>query len=406
MQCFNYLSIDRWGRNVAGRMLAEDETGLEEKLRSNGLWLVEAKPDAATKSRSAGKQGSLFRGTGRRDLINFCTLMGFQLKVGIPMVQALSVAAEDCDNGRFRLVLEELKRCVEAGMPLHEAFEKYPKVFTAQIVSLVKAGEESSALPEAFLELKRYMEWQEQIVADVRQATIYPTIVFCVVCVFVLLLFTFVIPKFVLLLSAANVPLPLATRIVFGVSDFAKATWWIWASVFTVLPAAIQIARRTSEPFAIFFDRVKFSMPIFGELNHMLAVSRFAHNLAVLYRSGVIITQALKLCKGLVGSALLAHVTGDLAQKVESGETLSEAMRKHPVFPSLLIRMTVMGEKTGNLDSSLENVSDYYNLVIPRRIKKVFSIMEPCLILFLVGIVGTVAVAIFMPIISLMGSIR
>jgi type IV pilus assembly protein PilC len=407
MQTFSYLGIDRWGRNVAGRMLAEDEASLEEKLRANGLWLVEAKPEAATgKVDAQSKRWSLFGGTQRRELINFCTLMGFQLKVGIPMVQALQVASEDCENVRFKLVLQELKRHVEAGQQLCEALEKYPKVFSLQFVSLVRAGEQSSALPETFMELKRYMEWQEQIVADVRQATIYPVIVLIVVCVFVLMLFTFVIPKFVLLLKQANVALPLMTRIVFGASDFAKATWWMWLLGGILIPAITQIARRASEPFAIFYDRVKFRLPIFGDLNHMLAVSRFAHNLAVLYRSGVIITQALKLCEGLVGSTLLGKVCAELSRRVESGDPLSEAMRSYDVFPLLLIRMAVMGEKTGNLDHALENVAEYYNLIIPRRIKKIFSILEPSLIIFLVFIVGAVALAIFTPILSLMGSIR
>jgi type IV pilus assembly protein PilC len=388
-------------------MLAEDEASLEEKLRANGLWLVEAKPEAAIgKIDAQGKRSSLFGGPQRRELINFCTLMGFQLKVGIPMVQALQIASEDCEHVRFKLVLQELKRHVEAGQQLCEALEKYPKVFSLQFVSLVRAGEQSSALPETFMELKRYMEWQEQIVADVRQATIYPVIVLIVVCTFVLMLFTFVIPKFVLLLKQANVALPLMTRIVFGASDFAKATWWIWLLGGILIPTALHLARRASEPFAIFYDRVKFRLPIFGELNHMLAVSRFAHNLAVLYRSGVIITQALKLCEGLVGSTLLGKVCAELSRRVESGDPLSDAMRTYDVFPLLLIRMAVMGEKTGNLDHALENVADYYNLVIPRRIKKIFSILEPSLIIFLVFVVGGVALAIFTPILSLMGSIH
>ncbi len=406
-QTYSYRAIDGAGRNVSGQMLAEDEANLEQKLHGLALWLVEAKTQKASRRAKAGRMaGSTSGRSSRREMIDFCTLMAFQLNVGIPMVTALQVAAEDCEQVKFRTLLQELKRLVEAGLPLSEAMEQWPRVFPRQFVSLVRAGERGSELPATFLEQKRFLEWQEQILADVRQATIYPVIVMIVVCVFVLVLFTFVVPRFKLLITQINVPLPLPTQIVFGASDFFKATWWAWLAGLTVVPAAIQLARRTSEPFAIAFDRLKFRLPVFGRLIHILSISQFAHNLAVLYRSGIIITEALKLCQGVVGSVWVSKVTGDLVQRVEGGEPLSEAMRHHEVFPPLLVRMTVMGEKTGKLDQALENVADYYNLLIPRRIKKIFSIVEPSLILFLIAVVGMVALAVYLPIITLMGSIK
>ncbi|MCX8107571.1 MAG: type II secretion system F family protein [Verrucomicrobiae bacterium] len=404
---YSYIGIDRWGRNVTGKMAAEDEVSLEEKLHALGLWLVEAKREKEEKKKRSAIGGFLsLGGSRRRELINFCTLMAFQLRVGIPMVTALQLAAEDCENERFKVAILELKRLVEAGEQLCEAMEKFPGFFTPQFTSLVRAGEQSSTLPETFLEQKRFLEWQEQIISDVRQATVYPTIVLIVVCLFVLLLFTFVIPKFVLLLKAANAPLPTITKVVFGVSDFAKATWWIWVGILVFVPALVQGARKISEDFAVAFDKFKFKLPVFGQLNHMLVISQFAHTLSMLYRSGVLLTSALKLCRDVVKSAWLSRTLVDVYKRVEAGDSLSEAMRKHDVYPQLLVRMVVMGEKTGSLDQALENVADYYNTIIPRRVKKVFSVIEPSLIILLVGIVGTVAVAIFLPIISLMGSIR
>jgi type IV pilus assembly protein PilC len=137
----------------------------------------------------------------------------------------------------------------------------------------------------------------------------------------------------------------------------------------------------------------------------MIYIARLARSLAVLYRNGVTIMNALKLCEGLVGSPLVALALQDTSKRVEAGESLSEAMRRHKIFPQLLMRMVVMGEKTGNLDSALDNVAEYYNLLIPRKIKKLFGIMEPAMILFLVGVVGMVALAVFLPILSLMDHI-
>lgn len=407
MQTFVYQGIDQRGRTVSGQLAAKDEASLEERLKTMGLWLVDAKPEKARERTGSGLgRWKLGGDGGRRELIDFATLMSFQLRVGITMIQALEIAAADCVNPRFRNTLLELKRFVEAGEPLADGMARFPKVFAGHFTSLIRAAESSGTVPEAFLELKRYLEWQEQIIADIRQATIYPAIVLGVVILFVLVLFTFVVPKFAMLLTVAKVGLPLITRVVFAISGVAKATWWIWLTAFIGIPIAVQTARKRSKSFDIAFDRLKFGLPVFGELNHMLVIARFAHNLAVLYRSGISIINAIALCRDLVGSSLVAAALVDVGQRVEAGEAISEAMRRHPVFPPLLLRMVTMGERTGNLDNSLENVASYYNVVIPRRIKKVFSIMEPALILFLVAVVGTVALAIFLPIISLMTAIR
>lgn len=403
MTNFQYTGVDHGGRKVRGKLAASDESSLETKLQGMGLWLVEARAERASGKKATGRR--MAKGGMRRELINFCILMSFQLKVGIPMMTALQVAAEDCENPGFRQVLNDVKDLVESGSTLHEALARQT-VFTRQFTCLVQAGERSGTLPESFMELRRYLEWQEQVMADVRQATIYPAIVFLVVCAFVMILFTFVVPRFVKLLAVANVALPLPTQIVFGVSGFAKQTWWFWLLLLVGVPIGLSIGRKASERFAILYDQARFRMPLFGDLIHMLVMTRFAQNLAVMYRAGIGIVDALKLTTGLVGSVWVGRVIENVAQRLETGETMSEAMRHHPVFPSLLQRMVVMGEKTGNLDKALENVGEYYNLVVPRKIKRIFSIAEPALILFLVVIVGFVALAIFLPILGMLGSIK
>ena len=400
---FSYNSVDERGRSVAGQMTARDEGVLEERLKAMGLWLVEAKvANRGAKKRSF--QLSFGGSITRRDLIDFFTLMNFQLRSGVAMIQALEIAASDCPNVRFKEAISELKRCVETGEALADAMCRNPKVFPPSITSLIRSAESSGRVPEAFQELTKYLEWQEQIMADVRQATLYPAIVLCVVAIFVLILFTFVVPKFIKLLTMAKVGLPLITQVVFSLSDIAKATWWIWILVFLGTPFLFQLAKTHSPRFAAWFDRARMKVPVFGELIHMLVISRFAHNLAVLYRSGISLINSLNLCRDLVGSIMVSEALVDTVQRVEAGEPLSEALRRHAVFPPLLIRMVAMGERSGTLDGALENVSTYYDGIIPRRIKKVFGLMEPFLIITLVGIVGTVAMAIFLPIINLLGA--
>jgi len=401
MRTFYYAGVDGRGRQSKGRVQADDEADLQEKLRESGVWLIEARAEAADAG-AANKVGNV----GRRELINFCTLMGFLTKVGIPLVSALEISANDCEKPAFAIVLVDLKRNIESGFQLAEALERYPRVFSQNFTNLIRAGEQSGSLPEAFAELKRYLEWLEQMSADVKQATIYPAVVMVATILFVLILFTFVVPKFVALLTVTKVALPWPTRVVFGASDFMKSSWWIVIGTLIGVPMTVKFLQRRYEEFACAWDRFWFKLPVAGPLSHMLVMARFSQNLAILYRNGVPLISALKLVEGLLGSKLAAKATADITRRIEEGESFSEAMRHHDVFPLLLLRMTLIGERTGQLDQSLENVAAYYNLQVPQRLKRLFSMMEPALILFLVTVVGFVAMAVFLPILSLMQSIK
>jgi type IV pilus assembly protein PilC len=410
MPLFQYQATDQRGRNFEGSMTAHDESNLEEKLKQAGLWLIDAAVQRST-SADAPREGQVSRASlsgkrRRRTLIEFCTLMGFQIRVGIPLIQSLEVAIQDCDDPRFRPVLQGLQRHLEAGLLFHEALEKYPRVFSPHFISVIHAGEASSKLPETFEDLGGYLEWMDRIIADVRQASLYPAIVSVVIAAFVVFLFSFIIPKFADLLTGLHIPLPLLTKLIFGLGNFMKTTWWAWVAVLLGLVVGVPLGKRHSKPFALTLDMLKLKMPIFGELNTMLALSRFTHNFAILYRSGIPILQALQLCRSLTGSQVLEDAVDRVQEDVKNGSTLSEGMRRQSIFPPLILRMTVMGETTGSLDTSLENVASYYNQVIPRRIKKIFTVVEPLLMLLLIGIVGAVALAIYLPLLALMGSIR
>ena len=412
MPVFRYQAIDRRGRGLNGVMPANDESNLEHKLKQLGLWLTDAfvekpapPPDELPGYRAF--RSKVRGGRQRRELIDFCTLMSYQVRVGVPLVKCLEVAADDCKDASFKKVLGGLQSQLESGRTFNEALANYPSVFSHHFVSVIRAGEMSSKLPETFEDLKKYLEWVEQIVGEVRQATIYPAIVISVITFFVLFLFSYIIPRFASLLDNLKVKQPVLTQIVFAAGDAVKSTWMIWLPTLLVILIGVPLGRRYSKSFALAFDRVKLRLPIFGELNMMLALSRFTHNLAILYRSGLPILQALELCKrGLIGNLVVERSVAAVAEQVKTGSTISEAMHRQSVFSAMLLRMVNMGETTGNLDHALENVADYYNQVIPRRIKNIFSILEPALMLLLIFIVGCVALAIYLPIISLMGSIR
>ncbi len=402
MANFQYRAIDARGNPTEGEMTALDLSQLEQRLQDMGLWLVralEAKPTTSTRSGKLGKIKS-------RDLLEFCTHMFTLLEAGIPLSQAIKNLSEESSNLQLRATLQNVFQQVEAGTPLHVAMGQYPTIFSPQVTNLVQAGEESDTLAETFKELERYLDWVDQIRGDVRQATIYPSIVIVAVIGLLTLLFSFVIPRFVPILQDLNVPLPFITVLVISISELMVNTWYIWMPILLSMPLAWWVGRNFIPGFSFWRDRVTLQLPIIGELLQMLTLSKFVQNFAVLYRAGIPVLQCLELCRGVVGNQVVSKALKQVERNIAEGSTIHESLQKHSIFPPMMIQMISVGETTGSLPKTLMNVANYYNREIPRRVKKAFAIFEPVITLGLISIVGIVALALFLPMMSLMGGIK
>jgi len=402
MQTFRFNAIDRQGRVQTGQLGATDERELETVLRGRGVWLL----DARTENPRRPFRLRLFQRTSRRDLIQFCTLMAFQTRVGVPLVQALDAASQEGVSLSFGAGVTAVRGRIETGSSLAGAMAEAPKVFPRDLVQLLRAGEQGGSLPEAFTQAKHHLEWQERITAEVTQATLYPALVLAATVLFVLVLFTFVVPKFVTLLAAVKVPLPAPTRAVFAVSSLAKEFSGIFCVGGGVLIGLCAWLRHRFPAVARWLDQGRLGLPVLGPLVRMVVMTRFTHNLALLYRNGVSLPAALDLVSGVVGSPLVAGAVRDIRRGVLTGSSLSEAMRRHPVFPPLLVRLVVVGERTGQLDEALEQVASHYHELLPRHLKRLLGLLEPGLILGLVVVVGVVALAVILPVLSLMQNLR
>jgi type IV pilus assembly protein PilC len=328
------------------------------------------------------------------------------LDAGIPLSEAVKNLSKESPNLQLRSTLHAVFQQVEAGSPLHAAMNQHPNVFPPQVTNLVQAGEESDTLADTFKELERYLDWAEQIRGDVRQATIYPSIVILAVTGLLILLFTFVIPRFIPVLHDLNVPLPFITVLVIKVSEFMVNNWVIWMPALLITPLAWWVGRNYLTAFPGWRDKIILELPVVGELLRMLTLSKFVQNFAVLYRAGIPVLQCLELCRGLVGNRVVSDALENVQRRIAEGSTIHDSLQRYPIFPPMMIQMISVGETTGNLPKTLMNVADYYNREIPRRVKKIFGILEPVITLILIGIVGIVALALFMPMMSLMGGIK
>lgn len=398
MSVYHYRAYNAAGETVSGALDTSSLATLEARLRTAGLWLLDAREGGAPAVDAKVKVSRLK--LKRRDQIAFFVQMSLLLRAGITLPNALERLAEDFKGVPLGDVVTTLAGAVMVGTPLHQAMELFPRVFSREVVAMVQAGEVSGRLPEVFHSLSGYFEWLDGLMAEIRQALIYPVMVLVAATGLVLMLFTFVVPRFVALLLDLSLEVPLLTRIVMTISQVILEGWPVLVALAVGGPLALRLALRQPR-FARAFDARLMRLPVFGPLVAMFALSRFAHNLAMLYAAGIPLLKAIEICRGLVGNRAIADALDDVRLGVLEGTPMSKCLARHEVFPSTLVTMIATGESSGHLDTALNNVSEYYDNIIPRRIKVVFAVFNPVMMISLIAIVGIVVLAVILPILQL-----
>jgi len=395
---YAYRAIDRDGNGVAGTLTAVDEQSLAEKLQTIGYWLVEAKTCKPDELKEITR-------VKRTDLAELFSNLAVLLDAGLSIVAAMRTLEAESEDEGLRRVLTDVRLNIETGTSLGEALARHPGIFDEQLRNTVAAGEFGGNLPECLREIARYLEWVQRLVADVKQASTYPIVVLCVLLAFMMLLFGFVVPKFATILTELGLELPTVTRLVIGVGGFVQHYGLPTLVGSALSVAGFRLALRRFVPLAFALDRFKLRMPVFGKLNQMICLSRLTHQLALLLKSGVAITTALELCQHSLGNRVYGALVGSALNVVLQGGVLSTAFREHADIPGMLVRMIAVGEETGRMEYALGHVSHHLDEEIPRRIKKLFGVIEPLVMLTLISLVGTVALAIFLPLMSMIGGL-
>jgi len=407
MATLAYTAIRPDGTIVTGRGEAASELALENQLAKERLELVEAKEvgrPARTMhlQRTTGKEKA-----PRREVADFFFQLGTLLKAGVPMLQALELVADGLGRGSMQTVVRNLAVQIQSGTTLPEAMAQFPGVFPEVVLCLIRVADKTGTLPQVCEELRAYLNWLDKMMGEVKQAMIYPVVLLVVVSLFVVGMFSFVVPQFAKVLKDMSPDkgvnsLPALTRFVLGISDFFVGNIIpIICTVLLVIVLAHELPRRFPK-LAIWLDGVKLKLPIFGPLNLMICISRFGQNLATMYRSGMLILESLAMSRELIGNRKLAAALGRVHDGVASGRKIAETMKETDVFPPLVLQMVQTGENTGQLAESLQNVTDYYNDVIPRAIKRVFGILQPLLTFVLIAVVGLVVLSIVLPLTQMM----
>jgi type IV pilus assembly protein PilC len=394
MPNYSYIARDiKTGESVKSSMLANSELDLANKLRANGYILIKAEEE---KGKIDSKSGKL----KPKELLTFTLHLSAFLNAGIPILEALDDLSTASGSERASSVISDIYRRVKGGSSLSDALSAYPKSFPKIYTALVKSGEGTGNLDSALVNIASYLEWQMGLRAKVKEAATYPIILTCGMIGVVAILVGKVVPTFKPLFEGAGVALPLPTQIVLGVSDIFRKFWYLALIGIVGFFLFFKFYSKT-EKGRYLIDSLKLKLPLFGVLIRKVCLSRFAHTLSLSINSGVTLLEALRTSSEVIGNVKISKAVDKAEESVNMGEELATALERSNEFPTLVIKMIKVGEKSGSLVESLNKVSQFYDREVPSVINKIFALMEPIMIVVIGVVVGGIALSIFLPLFRL-----
>lgn len=400
MATYLYRAIDDESNILIGKLRARDESDLERMLAVRRLNLIEAERIGLVDLKA------LFEPKlSQKDLLDITYFLSLIVSSGITIMNGL----EDLKRqGRKRLsyIAEQLHSSIESGMSLSEAMTDMPRIFPDYYIQMIRAGEASGNLEGSLEHLMNYIESQINLKKTIRSYLVYPSIVITLMIVLVFLLFTFVFPKLITILINLKAELPLPTRIIIFISNFTNKYFLHLITGVVLAIVSIRIAAKKIPSFKRLIDKTVVSIPVIGELIRKTNLSRYLKTVGMLYDSGANAETIFSLSPGVVKNRYLSESLRGITDSIMAGDTITQSMIKSGVFPPLITDIIAIGEKTGNLDKAIKRACDIFDREVPETIKKLFTLLEPLLIVLLGLFVLIVLLSIFLPIYRIVGSIR
>ena len=393
---YAYKVRDKGGKVTQGTLEADSPTLVASKLRSMGLTPISIdKHQASVASKELHVPGFGPK-VKMKQLSVFARQFATMINAGLTLLRTLSILENQTENKVLVKIIAEVRADVEKGASLSQALAKHPKVFNKLFVAMVRAGETAGVLDRTLLQLAAIIEKQVELRAKIKSAMTYPIAVLGLVGLILTAMLVFVVPMFAGMYKDLGGTLPLPTRILMVASSiFVKGFPVI---VLTDVGAVWAFKRWVqTENGRGMWDRIKLRIPIFGKLTHKTAITRFARTFSVLLRSGVPILEALEITSETVGNSVAQKAIKDVQSGVRKGESLAKPLASHPIFPSMVVQMMAVGEETGALDEMLEKIAEFYEQEVQAMVDALTSLLEPLLIVVLGGAVGSMVVALYLP---------
>jgi type IV pilus assembly protein PilC len=428
MPKFNYVAMDTKGKEITGVLESDNTTSAIGRIREMGYFPTNVTEVGREKKKAAGKAapvaaGAPAKATGKKlggfeirlpggsrvsskVLTAFTRQLATLIDAGLPLLRGLDVLRKGEKNPTLKRTLTQLAEAVEGGSTFSEALAQHPKIFTKLYVNMVRAGEAGGVLDVTLSRLADFQEKAQKIKNKVISAMVYPSVVIFVALAIVTFLMIVIVPKFQEIFRdlLEGKDLPALTRFVMGVSNVVKNQALFVVIGIVVLVVAVKLIGKTVKGRYI-LDKLKLNAPVFGQLIRKVSIARFTRTLGTLIASGVPILQALNIVRETAGNAVIADAVGKVHDAVKEGERIVRPLEASNVFPPMVISMVDVGEETGALPDMLMKIADVFDDEVDNAVGAITSLLEPIMIVFLAVIVGTIVIAMFMPLISVIGSL-
>ncbi|MFH1741121.1 MAG: type II secretion system F family protein [bacterium] len=414
MAMYQYKALDKGGKEIRGSIDATGEEAVVERLRGMGYFATEVSKLKSGMGQMALEDLPIIRGlsklisrgkVGLKDLSAFTRQLATLVGAGLPLLRSLQILYEQVENRNLKDAIFAMIASVEGGSTLSEAMAKHPRIFNRLFVNMIKAGELGGALEQVLERLALFSEKAAAVRSKVKGAMWYPAVVITIALSVVSIILIFVVPKFADMFSGLGADLPVLTQYLVDFSDWIVQNWY--KPIIVVISVIVALRMFTSTEFGAYvMDRIKLRLPIFGTILQKSAVARFARTFGTLLDTGVPILQTLLIVKDTSGNEVIARAMVDIHASIRDGDTVNEPMRAFPVFPPLVIHMIAVGEETGALDKMLIKVAEAYEREVDDAVDGLAKLIEPLLIVMLGGIIGTVVVALYLPIFSVTNAIK
>lgn len=396
---FNYSAITPNGRTVSGRQSATSEEDLDARLSRMELELLSAKP-VSNKSLFARKR------LESKELINIFIHMQTLSEAGVPLFESLVDLRDSTDVPAVKRFMSDLVDRIEGGATLSDAMEQSPAGIDKVNVSLIRTGEATGKLPEVLRELVESMKWSDEIAAQTKKIMTYPIFAGTVVLGAVGFLMIYLVPQLIGFIKNLGGVVPIQTQALIALSNFLVNYWYFVPLVILLSVVIWMTAVRLSPRAALWVDTTKLKVPLFGPILKKIIMARFARSFGLMYRSGVSVLDSLGYCESLSTNLAFRQAINGAAASISEGQKVSDAFAATTLFPALVVRMIRVGETTGALDKSLDNVSYFYTREVNDSIEKLQGMIQPALTLFLGGMIAWIMSAVMLPIYDLVSKVK
>jgi type IV pilus assembly protein PilC len=419
MPSYTYVAVDSRGQESTGSVEAASTNEAIGQLRQAGYFPTSVCEENKA-SRQAAETPRSDKVRGRRNIVLFQrktvkpkTLMIFTrqlatlIDAGLPLLRGLSVLAKQERDSVLKRAINKLAESVQDGSTFSEGLAHHPRVFNDLYINMVKAGELGGVLDLVLSRLAEFQEKAQKVKNKVAAALVYPVIVLLLAVGIMAFLLVFIVPKFETIFHdmLGDKPLPAITLFVIGVSDFMQEQWGVLLGAVVIVFAAYKFAARTGAGRTV-IDRIKLRAPLFGDLIRKTSISRFSRTLGTLVTSGVPILQALDITRETAGNTVIARAISQVHDSVKEGETIVQPLEASRAFPPMVISMIDVGEETGQLPEMLLKIAEVYDDEVDNSVAALTSLLEPIMIVLLALIVGTIVIALFMPLISIISGLQ